>query len=184
MRIVMMTGLLLALAGCIPPAVTPGGAGGPIKDTNENSVSGDRLEIEISSACGIYGGPAFRSEWVLVKNGSCLGTVTHGSNAGGFPAAIKKHEVPAEVFDQCVAKLRETNFYWMRERSEPATRFENGGSSIKVKWKSRERLVSVTEPAKPPAGYEKLWAFVVELEKRGKELPASPSPTTENAPGN
>jgi hypothetical protein len=76
--------------------------------------------------------------------------------------------VPPEVFDECRALLRGTNFFRMPARSQPQLMFENSGSDISVKWNGREHSVLVIHPATPPAGYE-LQKFVENLP--GKELP-------------
>lgn len=135
----------------------------------------DRIEITFASSSGIYGGPTFASEWVLEKAGTCRGTVSHGTNAGPADSgSAKKYEVPAEVFDECQALLRETDFFRMRKRSEPEARFEDGSSSIRVKWNGREHDVLVIGAAKPPEGYGKLTKFVTELPGRGKEVTDEP----------
>jgi hypothetical protein len=99
-------------------------------DQKNTPIDLNRLEIQIVGKRNQWRA-TFRSEWVLVKNGSCLGTITH--NAGSRPAVIKKVEVPAEVFDQCQACLRETSFFRMQaERTEVPVR--DSSSSIKMKW--------------------------------------------------
>ncbi len=131
----------------------------------------DRIEIVFGSSSGLYGGPTFTSAWVLETGGTCRGTVSHGTNAGPANGTEKKYEVPPEVFDECQALLRETDFFRMRKRSEPEVPFEDSSSDIRVKWNGREYDVLVIGAAKPPEGYGKLTKFVTDLPGRGREVP-------------
>ena len=130
----------------------------------------DRIEISAGSSSGLYGGPQVRSTWILDKNGNCAGSATNGTNAGSLPSETKKYQVPSEVFEECRALLRETNFFCMPQRNQPQFLFENSASSVTVKWNGREHSVLVIDPATPPMGFDKLHKFVDELTERGKEM--------------
>jgi hypothetical protein len=138
----------------------------------------DRIEISAHSSSGIYGGPVTKQNWVLEKDGRCRGSVTHGNNADNRNRWSKTYQLPPEVFAECKALLQKTNFFQMRERSEPKELFENSSSSVTVECNSRGHSVFVIHPAPAPEGYQELYSFVTGLESRGKEIPQP-----EKAPG-
>jgi hypothetical protein len=156
------------------------GRGGELRKEAERCQA-ERIEISADASCGIRGGGVSSREWVLEKDGRCWGTVTCGSNLANTAGWSKTYELPPEVFAECKALLQKTNFFQMRERSEPQVLFENSCSSVKVKWNGRERSVLVTHPAPAPKGYDEVYSFVTGLDSRGKEIPP-PGKAPEEAP--
>lgn len=130
----------------------------------------DCIEISAGSSSGIYGGAQVSARWVLQKNGKSTGTITYGHNAGSLPAETKHFEAPPEVFAECTTLLRETSFFRMPQRNEPALLFENSASDICVKWNGRKHCVLIVHPAPAPAGFDQLQRFVNGLPERSWEL--------------
>jgi hypothetical protein len=103
--------------------------------------------------------------FTLVRAGPSRGTACHNGTSTEI-------ELPPEAFEEVRRTLHETGFWWMRSRETEET-FEVSHSAVTVRCGGWEHTVSVAG-AELPSGYDKVWDFIEELEKRGKPVPATP----------
>jgi hypothetical protein len=172
-------GLLLALAGC-SALPTPGrddrGQEAEKQPAKLDPSKVERIEISACVAPGIPSpSPVPHSEVVLERAGRCRGTVV----VDGKATAV--YDLPVELFDECRGLLAEVDFFRMRS-SSPEVPFENSSSSLCVRCGRKEHSVSVLHPAPSPPGFDRVWNFVMGLEKRGKHVKTEDarSPDTPN----
>ncbi len=155
-----------ALAGCTAWGLPPQEGG---KDGDPKGEP-DSIEIEVGSSSGIYGGGTYNERWVLQRNGECKGTITSGTNDGRHPPITREMEFRSEeVYRECGKLLRETQFFWMRDR-EPKVRFESSTTWIEARIGLRRHRVCVVSPETSPADFTRVAEFVNGLEKRAKEV--------------
>lgn len=154
------------LVGCVSDRVRPPQEFG--RDHEEADT--DSIEIEVGSSSGIYGGPTYNERWVLGRNGECKGTLTSGSNAGDRAETTVVMELRSEEkYRECQRLLRETRFFWMRDR-EPKTRFENSTVWIEVHAGLRQHRVRVVSPESSPVEFTRITEFVSGLREKAKEV--------------
>ena len=102
------------------------------------------------------------------RDGECKGTVTSGTNAGTGRDRTEELTLRSEEkYRECQRLLRETHFFWMRDRV-PKTQFESSTTSVEVRAGIRRHRVRVVSPETPPAGFTRLTAFVDGLATEAK----------------
>ncbi|MCI0704410.1 MAG: hypothetical protein L0241_25410 [Planctomycetia bacterium] len=155
---------LTVLVGCLSIPELPSEDGGTGEDREE---SADNIEIQVGSSSGIYGGPTSSARWVLQRTGECRGTITHGSNAGSQPTTEEVEFRSEETYRECRQLLRETGFFWMRDRV-PKFQFESSTTSIEARIGIHRHDVRVVSPERSPPEFVRITDFVHGLEERAK----------------
>jgi hypothetical protein len=141
--------------------------------SNETSLTSNRIVIIASSSSGI-GGDASRYHWVLEKDGKSHGAVFFGTNADSR-GTTTEYEFSPGIYEECLAELEDTRFFRMRS-AYPNVRFEASSARIEVHYHGRKHVVEHVGSAEIDDGFNKMWLFLGDVQKRSTVVPAKAIP--------
>jgi hypothetical protein len=146
--------------------------------SDQTSLTSNRIVIIAHSACGIHGGGMSQYHWVLEKDGKSHGRVYHET---GGPGTTTSYEFGPGVHEECLAKLEETKFF--RMRSAIATvQFEASSATIEIHYHGKKHVVTHVGSAEIDDGFNKMWLFLGDVQKRSTVVSTKPSPDSPARP--
>jgi hypothetical protein len=143
--------------------------------SDQTSLTSDRIVIRASTFRGSDGWTPSQYDWKFEKNGKSKGTL-HFAPIAIDQGTTTQYEFPAGIYEECLAKLEETRFFRMKSAHAPSGTLDESSATIEVHYHGRKHVVTQVGAAATDDGFNKMWLFLGDVQKRSTVVPTEWTP--------
>jgi len=148
----------------------------PEESSDQTSPDSNCILIRASTWSSANGSTSSKYDWVLEKNGTSRGYV-HFVPGAYDEGATTHYEFPYGAYEECLAKLEETRFFRMKSayaEGVPSKAIGAPRATIEVHYHGRKHVVTQTGSAEIDDGFNKMWLFLGDVQKRSRIVDGKP----------